>query len=195
MIPDAVWHCHVLGLHSIVLAKHDDGRPSLRMFTTDKSHDLWMNEPCRLYAGQPMSLAAHAHRANLRLSLVRGLVLQVTFLPGHHELVSLRQFHYRSHLLTGSGGFTATGETRKFRVGAYRLTTDEMPATAMHTIYVPRGERATWLVEEGDLSSEYDEMLYSNDDLTTFNFDGLYKPMSETSKAIVLRSALASDPS
>lgn len=191
MIPDAVWNCHVKGLHSVVLAKHEDGRPALRVFTTSRDHELWMNRPSLLLQGHAMSLAAHAHRADLRLSRVNGYVKQVILLPDPRGYVPLQQFHYRSHLLTGNGGFTATGKTVKMHMESYELTVDEMPAALMHTVYVPKGEKATWLVEEGDLSSEYDEMLYSNADLTTFDFSDFYKPMSEASKAIVLRGALS----
>jgi hypothetical protein len=53
-----------------------------------------------------------------------------------------------------------------------------MPAQAIHTIYVPKGERAAWFVFEGKEDREYQPMCWSNDDLEKFDFDTINQPMS-----------------
>lgn len=59
-----------------------------------------------------------------------------------------------------------------------RLT---LRAKDMHTIYVPKGESAAWVVCEGKEDPSYAKspFVWSNDrDLEHFDWSGLYQPMT-----------------
>jgi hypothetical protein len=194
MIVPGFWNCHARGTHSVVLARYPDGRPRLRMFACDETHDLWTNAtPGRGKA--PMSLAIHAHRSALTVTRVSGRPHQVPALftdAEDDDAVSLRAWHYRSQILTGSGGFTLLG-ARHLDVGpAFVFDCIHMRQPDLHTIYVPPGERAAWLVHEHEpIATDYDETLYSDDDLGRFSFDGMYRPMTHAEADALVRETLA----
>jgi len=49
-----------------------------------------------------------------------------------------------------------------------------MSATDLHSIYVPRDRTAAWIVKEGAESEEGEEYTWSNDDLESFDWTGIY---------------------
>lgn len=70
------------------------------------------------------------------------------------------------------------------------LVNTAMPAQAIHTIYVPRGQRAAWFVYEGREDKEYQALCWSNDDLEKFDFATINHPMT----VAYLETLLASIP-
>ncbi len=145
-----------------------------------------------------LSIAIHPHRRDILLLHVFGTVINHAFaLEERHDVrprVALDAYRYVSPILQGTGEFTR-GATVPL-VFDYSTTLHDavpdwaryggndalrgqlfLPAKALHTVYVPRGETAAWLVEEGDPDPEYDSTCFSNDDLSRFDFSGMYEPM------------------
>lgn len=145
-----------------------------------------------------LSVAIHSHRRDIMLLHVFGTVVNHAFAhPVRHNMwpqIELDSYRYTSPILSNSGGFDRYGP----RLLAYDCSAtlrDAMPdfarhdpnstlrgqlflpAKALHTIYVPRGCTAAWIVEEGDPDDAYDNTCFSNDDLGRFDFAGMYEPM------------------
>lgn len=192
-IPPGYRNCHARGVNSVVLAFYPDGRPRLRMFTTTPEHTLWTN--ARPGAGEvPMSLAIHAHRSPITLTRIHGRPMQVE--AAHCEMTldasrRIRRWRYQSQILTGHGSFTPEGYACLAVREPYVFDCIRMEARDLHTIYVPRGEVAAWAVHEHELAPTYDEVLYSDDDLSAFDFTGMYEPMTSDEARAVVSDAFA----
>lgn len=138
--------CHVKGLHSVVL-KNTNGRLT-RCFLADFNHEMHTNEtPTDL-----MALGVHNHLYSLTLEGVTGSAVNHNYTReqvrgsvffdayGFHqgvllpdELIALKYSHFDN-----------------LRAGR-RIS---LKADSLHTVSVPRLERASWLVYEG--LKEYD---------------------------------------
>jgi hypothetical protein len=124
-----------------------------------------------------MSVAVHTHRQDITLTPLFGHVVNVALVPSRTGC-RLYGFEHKSTILTGTGGFVRADPRRFSLQRSQRMVYDEpMSAHDFHTVFVPRGERAAWLVEEGMLDDGYDPTCYSNVDLTRFSFEGLYRRM------------------
>lgn len=198
-LPPGYRNCHARGIHSVVLAKYDDGRPRLRMFVATEDHELWRNDAPGCGDAR-MSLAIHAHRSPLTLTRIQGNPMQVEACPWSvrpagpgESVVSLGRWRYRSQILTGHGQFTLLGSERFVVRKPYVFDCIRMEAADLHTIYVPRGEYAAWTVHEHALTPSYDEVLYSDDDLSAFDFAGMYEPMTKDEAGAVIARAFGGD--
>lgn len=184
ILPQGHYNCHAEGLHSIVVSRYATGRPRLRMFLATAEHTLWRNNiPA---CDEPMSIALHAHRARLTLIRVFGPVHQVRAIHDDVGAVALRTFRHTSHLLTGHGGFEEVGSARFSVSTPFVFDVEPMSADALHTVYIPEGERAAWYVHEHETDPAFNDLLWSNDDLTTFDFTDMYEPMSQVDAAMLL---------
>ncbi len=145
-----------------------------------------------------MSIAIHPHRRDILLLHVFGTVVNHAFaIQNGHDLrprVALDAYRYVSPILQGTGKFTRSAtvplvfdcsSTLRDAVPDWARYGDNdalrgqlfLPAKALHTVYVPRGQTAAWIVEEGDPDPYYDGTCFSNDDLGRFDFSGMYEPM------------------
>lgn len=182
-------HAHVRDLHSLVLRP---GLGMVRVYFADKGHELWKNEPSgegdsfRFVYG--VSVAAHTHRQDITLTPLFGHVVNVVLVPSRMGR-RLYGFEHRSMILTGAGGFVR-GDPRRFSLQRSQrmVSIEPMAARDFHTVFVPRGERAAWLVEEGTPDDGYDPTCYSNVDLTHFSFDGLYRRMAPSKAREIIDS-------
>ena len=85
---------------------------------------------------------------------------------------------YTSAISGDKASLTITGETTAESLSRIQLDPGDyayMDADEIHTIYVPKDEEAAWLVFEGKEDANYKPLVYSNHDLSNFNFDALYK--------------------
>ena len=188
-------NCHARGVSSVVLDAYADGRPRLRMFIAHENHELWRNAQPGTGV-LPMSLALHAHRQPLTLTRIAGRPMQVdadvwdgTPKGQRGGVATLRAWHYQSQILTGHGRFTLRGQETFAFSPPYVFDCIYMAAADLHTIYVPQGEYAAWTVHEHERAPDYDEILYSDDDLSAFDFTGMYEPMTESdAKAEIARA-------
>lgn len=165
-------NCHARGLHSIMLLNSPEHR--VRLFITGRDHVLYRN------TGNPakrLSLAVHPHHCNLSLELVRGSLTNLNY-----ELADdgeLRPFYYVSGIHNPAGAFIArTDRPGATFVGATTLEVGQalaLPASALHTVMVRKGQIAAWFVYEGREDQNYLSYSYANHDLEKFDFSGLYQ--------------------
>jgi hypothetical protein len=180
----SVAHAHSRHLHSLVLVA---GPPMVRLYFAAEGHDLWRNKPTigrgRCTFEEPMSVAIHGHRQDITVLPLFGEVTNVLFAYAADASAgmprcSLQTFEYRSAILDGQGAFSLVGPVELGLVG---LGYGEMflRGCDMHTVYVPKGQRAAWIIEEGTTDLDYEARCHSNADLAMFDFAGLYQPMPE----------------
>lgn len=166
-------NCHCRGLDSLVIK---DAPRMVRVFVARRDHELYHNHPFRT---MPLSIAVHRHHCDVTLMPIAGEPFNVALGSSSPFAGRLRAFRYSSPIL-GEGRFGAVDETvsRSLVIdpmsGPLFLRADEM-----HTVYVPKGETAAWMVWEGDESDEYDPVVYSDAHLENFDFSGINQPMTE----------------
>ena len=161
--------CHAIGVDSLVLSE----APMVRMFVTRENHTLWRNAH-----SHPMSVGFHNHRTDLRLTSLSGTVYNITATPDDSG-VPLRGFTWESAIRGGSGEFRDAGHSMGFAFASANLLWPvSQRAHVLHTVYVPRGEIAAWIVEEADEDPYYEAFCYSNADLAAFDSGSLYRSMS-----------------
>jgi hypothetical protein len=182
---NALQDCHVVGLHSIVL--HDEEGNRIRLFYADRTHALHLND---LPHGKSMSLAIHAHRFATMLSQVFGNVRNDTFVleacdKGNYEECFYERAiqvpeagDYHSGVKRNASGLTPSGKCFIAVDQSSRWLTpggDLMPASTLHSIFVPEGERAAWIVMEGAVDADYRSVCYTRN--PKFDPRPLYRPM------------------
>lgn len=179
-------HCHVRGLHSLVLHQYANGN-LVRLYIAEPGSDLDM--PAEGH-GRPnvdptFALGLHPHHCELSLTPLRGRILHVTMgfcadeTTAHYSLPAYR---YHSQLRGEQPGFEREpGGPHHLRIVDSRILTGDttvvLAAQDLHTMNVQRGTGyAAWLVEEGPEDPAYEPLTFSPHDLTRFDFSGLYQP-------------------
>jgi hypothetical protein len=176
-------NCHTFGLDSLVIK---DGPGMVRMFVAKPSHDLHHND---VDSNAIMSVALHRHHCDVTLMPIMGDVYNVT-ISAHGKPKKLRSYRYQSPISHGEGKFVSVDSSEL----PINLTSDllSVPTTLhadlLHTIYVPYGKPAAWLVFEGGENKNYNPIVYSNAMLEDFDFSGLDQPMTEEEVKYALRS-------
>lgn len=175
-----VINCHAIGLHSITVQEN----PFVRLFVTTEDHVLWENSRANT---DRMSVGFHAHHCDITLTTVRGkpynwLVSEVVSEDYRRwtNFLHVRKHRYRSALRGEKPGFDLIGTTRVTTLLFSHMSPCdpwEMKANQIHTVYVPKGERAAWLVAEGKEDPAYEPLTYSPHDLSDVAMDDLYLPM------------------
>lgn len=148
-----ILHCHARGVHSLLL--HED--PVVRVFVTDEDHVAHTNglgDGVGAYRFIGQSVGFHRHRYDLKLSLLRGEVWNVfaTIMPGVAGLWSpFSRCEYRSAIRDGESRLDFTGEMVRLATDYQQLevfASHFMRADELHTVAVPKGHVAAWLVQE-----------------------------------------------
>lgn len=169
--------CHVEGVDSIMF--DDTPGKRVRVFIANENHQLWRNHPD---TPDDLSAALHPHHCELILSPIFGEIGNVIghpYVDGAKEGHTFRAWIYQSQISTGVGVFVDGGFFKALTLCVLDLTEPLlMPASVIHTIYVPRGTSAAWFVYEGEDDPLYKPLAYSNSDLDKLDFSRLYKPMS-----------------
>lgn len=181
----SLMHCHAKGLHSIVLLE----KPMIRLFVTDSKHSLGVRDLDEI----PTTIAFHPHHCDLTLTTIRGEfwnhTLDVSTPHGNGYVAERRLtlFNWESKIGGGDGKFIKGnspyyGPKEGFIINRtyHRLGSSIfMSAHELHTVYVRPGHRAAWLVVEGKEDPNFKPIAFSRQDLTKFDSNDLYKPMSE----------------
>ena len=168
-------NCHAYGVHSVVLSRYPDGRPRRRIFVALSNHELWQNDS----KDGRYSVAIHSHRTELTLTRVAGPIHQVCARFDCAALLHEGWLFSSAIRGGGAGGFVHYSSVSHIAVDEpEQLTHTVMAADDMHTVWVPRHERAAWIVEEGREIGP-DRPCYSNADLSAWPPSGLYTPMSQ----------------
>jgi hypothetical protein len=181
---NALMDCHVKGLLSIMLQDEPGNR--IRMFYATDDHQLHQ----RAGAHNPdMTLAVHPHHCDITLVKVFGEVWNDTFRMEENETGSYHECRYSSKINCGRGGLEDTG--RRFIATDYmRRQINQygtyMDAKQLHSIYVPQGTEAAWLVIEGREDETYESVCYTTN--PHFDPDGMYRPIvNPYSVAVILK--------
>lgn len=179
-------NCHARGLHSVVLG--EDGGRLRRLFIATPEHTLWRNT----LVGLPLSIGYHAHHCDLTIKVLAGSIANFTLRPGHGR--KLAAWRYQSPIRGEAPRFV-----RLFGPAAYGadfVILNEasaplhLPAAVMHTVNVTRDATAVWLIEEGEEDPHYLPLTLSDDDLSAFDWTGMYEPMDDAACAELLRRYL-----
>lgn len=185
-------NCHCYGVDSILLDDTPGAR--IRIFHATEFHHLWKNY---FRSGEKMSVAFHPHHCDLTLWGIKGNIINIQVEPTGGDPLPwsrlsgwdittepiFRKFEYQSKILSGNAGFKPLGfqrlkahSTTNIGPGSYL----EMKAQDLHTIFVHRGESATWAVYEGKEDPNYQSVCYSNIELDKEAIpEVLYQPMGE----------------
>lgn len=146
-------NCHGLGLHSIVLEKKPDGR-LIRFFMTDPTHKMYLNDNI-----ETASLGVHDHIYPISLMPLHGEVINLTFEKSEFG-TTVNHFEFDS-ILQGGTGAKWVGQAKLACSSMQRLTYSlYLKANQLHTVYVPKGKIAAWIVIEGEKEKDVNN-LYS----------------------------------
>lgn len=166
-------NCHAEGMDSIVFRER---APMIRAFVARPEHTMWRNSPT---SGQLFSVAIHMHRQDITMVPLFGKIYNLfPDVTGH--AIKLYAFNYSSQIADGKGGFAKDGGGRPCRVVMSELNVPtKLRGLEYHSVYVPRGEAAAWLICEGSPNPHYSSACLSNDpELDKTDFSSLYKPMT-----------------
>jgi hypothetical protein len=167
-------NCHAMGMDSIVFKA---SAPMIRAFVCRPSHTLWRNASGLAHT---LSVAIHQHRQDITMVPVHGEAWNVSMCDGEDESL-LHAYEYDSQILDGVGGFRSHHERcytslRMDRLDAPRF----LRGQEFHTVYVPQGRTAAWLICEGAPHPRYTSLCWTNDAmLDVADFTGMYEPMTE----------------
>ena len=173
----SITNCHVTGLDSIVF-KQD--APMVRVYLAHKNHVLWRNKPD---SGNVMSLGIHQHRQDITMVPLFGNVSNVLIDKQRilKPRICLHRYIYSSQIADGKGGF-------KYIIGDHWVIPKEvrliyptfLRGDVAHSVYVPKGEIAAWMICEGKPNEYYNSELLTNDpNLEKADISGLYQPMTQ----------------
>lgn len=158
-------NCHSVGLHSFPIGKDEKGFYQ-RIFYADFNHNLW----------KPFELAIHPHHTDIKITVLEGTLYNSVF-----EVVdngtTFKKYHWNSHILEGKGGFEFLGLEDLQRVSQHSYSLGEsvtLFACQLHTVFVEKGQKCVWLIEESAPSCEYFPFNYSTKDLSNWTPEGLY---------------------
>lgn len=188
----SIANCHTRGVHSIVLS--DAPGAMVRLFYAGGTyHELWKNTPEMMYRG--LSVGFHPHHCDLTLVPIIGRITNwiVDNAGDDRNDIPVTKFKFDSKIRGGTGGFVKL-------VSEY-VKTDcietiepgnslTMKAQELHTVFVPRGAEAMWLVLEGPEDPNYSPVCFSNVDLENAPIDNLYKPMDPAFAQSIMMRAL-----
>lgn len=146
--------CHIKGLHSIVF-KNDGGRLTRGFFTTP-NHEMHRNYD--IQRGK-LSVGIHSHRYGLTLFGVSGMALNIQMRHSRFG-TEFSAYRYKSKddiEFIQFDKLTTHSLTPITQSVAVTMDKDEM-----HTVFVQRGQCASWIVAEGQEENNY-TMLYTNE--------------------------------
>lgn len=173
-IKKSLMHCHVRGLHSVVLSEGVDGK-LIRMFVATQTH---------LMTGAD-SLAFHTHHCDITLVPVVGEFTNLVLTEGSRSSKNKRfkKFRFQSPLKTGSkesGSFKSLNSDAwcgvvptTFHAEGPSVT---LKASEFHSVSVPPNTAAAWLVVEGEEDPERPDYVLSNERLQDWTAENFYKP-------------------
>lgn len=183
ILTNSVINCHAIGLDSIMLMPAPN---MVRVFVAREDHTLWRNNPD---TQEPFSIGLHPHHCDITMVPLYGPISNVV-LGGGPPNHKLHQFEYRSGIVDRVGAFRNAKESGFVYTGKdVRVCLKHQPlkyptilmAKEMHSVYVPKGKQAAWMICEGREWPDYKPITLSNHRLdTTYNAssEGLYKTMT-----------------
>lgn len=193
-------NCHASGLHSVMLIEKPE--QTVRLFITDTVHDLWKNHPDNFHLG--MSVGFHKHHCNVTLIAVHGLFYNWLVAPLGEQTsdspgaMKLDVYQYQSGITNQEITFKKLGVYYFQTISNHCYSASKevscyesvyMKACVRHSVYVPKGSIAAWVVVEGKENPCHDDLCFSNVDLEKEDFSHLYQPMTEKGLFNLLKAA------
>ena len=160
--------CHIKGLHSIAI-NSNDGYLS-RVFITDDNHELTKD-----------AIAVHSHRYSLGITVLKGYIHHRLYFPTkdvfpYNDAIRLQSFRYHSKLNENKGCFSKYGGSMLFDTNLSVLHPNSyiyLKSSDLHDVYCLQQVNA-WLCVEGKDNYSYNNIVYSNKDLTQWSDEGYY---------------------
>lgn len=180
LLEKSLMDCHCFGVDSLVLK---DAPQMIRIFVARRDHLLYKNLPWKGSSGT-MSVGMHRHHCDVTLMPLLGVVenIELCFNNEEGHPAPMYSYRFRSHLRDRDVGGFEPIDGYGVSLMTRRTLIDKplfMQASKLHTIYVPYGSIAAWMVWEGTEDPEYSPLVYSNDiSLAKFDFSGLDLPMT-----------------
>ncbi len=159
-------NCHCIGLHSFPVSLSPEGLYT-RIFYADNNHELY----------KPVELAIHPHHVDIKITVLDGILYNPLYVLDKKG-PKFKKFKWNSHILSGKGSFEYLGKqglTQVSTIGYKAGESTVMKSCELHTVQVALGERCVWVIEESKPSCDYFPINYSNNDLTKWNTEHLYK--------------------
>ena len=174
IISASLINCHAAGMDSIVFK---ESAPMIRAFVARPEHNLWMNTTT---LESNLSVAIHMHRQDITMVPIFGEIANVhpDFRYNHFLF---HAYQYDSQILDGKGGFGSVNENiRAGLIAMPLLMPTFLGGSVFHTVYVPKGQSAAWLICEGAKNAGYSSVCFTNDGaLEQADFSQLYQPMTQ----------------
>ncbi len=173
IIKKSFLNCHVKGLHSIMLL--DCPEKTIRMYITDKSHDLYKNFTT------PNSLSFHPHYCELTLHCIYGQLTNICMrleneIQGN-DCHYYDRWLYSSIISNGEISFVKDGTDVLKKLAPEKIKESDsvyMKASDIHTVACKKHTVNAWMVYEGKENKNYKPHAWSNSDLSNIDKSGLY---------------------
>lgn len=175
-------NCHSIGLHSFPISVVDGLYK--RIFYADTYHNLWKQEP--------LEIAIHPHHVDIKIRVLEGVLYNLIYdkTDDRYDFNRYQSFKWNSVILNGQGGFEKLDDEYLKLTSATRITKGNevfMKACELHTVFVDRGKRAVWLIEETLPTCEYFPINYSNQDLINWKPNNLYVETNDAVKDFYIK--------
>lgn len=188
-ITNAISHCHVRGLTSIML--HEAPGNCIRLFVAWADHE--MHWSCDM--AEPMPLAIHGHRTAISLVGLFGGAASIVY-EKREGAPLFEACRFGSQIVDGEASLVPLDRREplaEFRSRLLSFGSDQyLEADEMHTVTVPRGERAAWLVIEGEATEDPSSICYTNNPV--WNPQGLYQNASRLEVCTALQTVIREIP-
>ena len=161
-----LYNCHTIGLHSFPISFDVGKQLYRRVFYAAKNHHLW----------KPFELAIHPHHVDIKITVLEGELFNPLY-EIHPDGEIFQKYRWRSEIKEGNGGFQHLG-TEKIReisnLSYKKGESTTMKACELHTVYVEKGKRCVWLIEEEIPTCDYFPINYSPYSLDGWDTKKLY---------------------
>ena len=173
ILSKSLLHCHCKGLHSIMLSESLE--KTIRLYICVPENEMHKNFP-ENFGNNDMTIAFHPHHCNLTLHCIKGRFLNWEVKEVSAGIVTTK-YKYHSKIKEGDLSFekldTAYLETTMYR-WLYEGNAVQMKANEIHTVACEYGKLSAWLVYEGKEDDKYNSLCWSNTNVNSQNFNGLY---------------------
>lgn len=186
IVEKSILNCHTIGLHSVMLLESPE--KTIRLYITDKNHNLYYNFPDRAKYG--MSIGFHPHHCNLTLLTHKGSIFNWEVAVAKVGL-PVTKYAYKSQITEDEMSFSPIqvvkmhSKNQDWIAEGYSIY---MKANAIHTVAVMKGQIAAWFVFEGKEDKDYAPFCYTNSDPNIEIPNDLYKKPTKVEVINLLKS-------
>ena len=163
------------------------------MFIAEEEHSMWCNDIRNIRVGK-QTLSIHEHKTAITIIPLTGEVFNVGFTEDQTHPQVFAVYEYHSAIVSGGEGkFVFSDQlVQKYLQESLISKPLYIPVNEPHTIYVPYGKAASWLIIEGeDNTGTTMAKCYSTDaHLDMWAPSELYKVATEAERENLLNKFL-----